>query len=154
MLQCLITAVFIYSSYYKYWTNLYGLPVAGWNDPESGTKLNVKGLAKSVSFVICFQQFSLFHVNSEIKSLFQQVSLGRSSACQMVSMKQQIRMHDETSWYFSFASVPSISTDNGETISRSKSFRTTVQNVLKTLERSRLLKKELLRSAFLGLIHR
>ncbi|XP_074618591.1 uncharacterized protein LOC141877470 isoform X4 [Acropora palmata] len=31
------------SSYYKYWTNLYGLPVAGWNDPESGTKLNIKG---------------------------------------------------------------------------------------------------------------
>ena len=51
-----MTAVFIYSSYYKYWTNLYGLPVAGWNEPESGTKLNIKGLAKSVTFVICSQQ--------------------------------------------------------------------------------------------------
>ncbi|XP_067053673.1 fibrillin-2-like isoform X3 [Acropora muricata] len=36
-------AVGVPFSYYKYWTNLYGLPVAGWNEPESGRKLNVKG---------------------------------------------------------------------------------------------------------------
>ena len=36
----------------------------------------------------------------------------------MVSMRQQIRMHNKTSWYVSFVSVPSISIDNGETISR------------------------------------
>ena len=34
----------------------------------------------------------------------------------MVSMKQQIRMHVETSRCVSFASAPSISNDNGETI--------------------------------------
>ena len=70
-------------------------------------------------------------MNTEIKSYLHKVSLGRSSACQMVSMKPQIKMHDETSWYVPFASLPSNSTDDGETVGNRPvwKFRTTVQSV-------------------------